>query len=70
MSLVQEIRIAAIDGLEIPSVSEGSTITITATLLVSSIQQEWVDVTTHVGKPEQLPGSVTVGCVATEWTAA
>jgi hypothetical protein len=69
MSIVQEIRIAAIDGLEIPSVSEGSTITITATLLVSSIHQEWVDITAVVGKPEQLPGEVIVGCVATEWSA-
>lgn len=64
---IQEIRIIAIDGIEIPDgVGEGTELVITAALLVSKIDQEWVDVTVYAGKPEQLPGSVTVCTVARE----
>lgn len=67
---VQEIRIAAMLGLEIPEgITEGSTLTITATLHVSKVDQDWIDVTSQAGKPEILPGGTTLGCVATQWSA-
>lgn len=70
MSLAQEIRIAAIPGLTLPDgTTEGSILEITCQLQVASIHQDWIDVTTQVGKPEQLPGAVTVGCVAIDWNA-
>lgn len=66
MTRIQELRIIAIEGIDIPDdVTEGSTLTITATLQVSAIDQEWIDVTTVAGKPEQVAGSVTVATVAT-----
>lgn len=63
---IQELRIAALHGLQIPEgITEGDTITVTATLQVSKIDQEWIDVTTIAGKPEQLAGATTVCTVAT-----
>lgn len=70
MTRVEEVHIAAIEGLEIPDgVSEGTELTITAKLYVSKIEQDWIDVTTFAGKPERLPGGVTVCTVAREWEA-
>lgn len=70
MSLVQEIYIAAIEGLTVPEgLTKGSVIEVTCRLQVARVTQDWIDVTTIAGKPEQLPGAVTVGCVAIEWKA-
>jgi len=71
MSRIQELRIIAVDGLDIPDdTSEGDTLSITAHLYISKVDQEWVDVTATAGEPKQLPGSVTVCTVATDFTAA
>lgn len=70
MTMIQEVRIIAVEGLEIPDgITEGSELEITATLHVSKVDQEWIDVTTIAGKPEQLPGAVVLGAVARTWVA-
>ncbi len=71
MTTIQELRIASMYGIEIPDeVTEGTMLTITATVMVSKIDQDWIDVTTFAGKPEQLPGGVTLCTVASECVVA
>ncbi len=70
MTVVQEVRIAAMSGLEVPdNLIEGSRITVTCDLLVAKVSQETIDVSGTHGY-ETMLGGIELGCVATHWRAS
>jgi hypothetical protein len=62
---VQEVRLAGINGIEVPTTTAGSRFRIDLIVQVDSAEQEWVDVTEFGDQvvPKLIPGSLKLNCV-------